>query len=200
MFSNPFRDEILSLNLNNVDSSGIFRNEILLAVESSIALKKKDALPSRDRALKETQEESYSRPPEFLLSDGDNLSIRMSFSGLILSLVDECPAEIALISVKNVNVLGSWNTKRTSDSTLYITVTDLQIDNMVPNAPYGVAVSRDESIEDTESEIDSENRVLSPLLVIGVAIAPQHQSGVLVSIVGLVRFPLLLISDYCLTL
>ena len=47
------------------------------------------------------------------------LSFRASFSGFIISLVDNTPSEIALISFKNVNALATWNTERTTDSTVF---------------------------------------------------------------------------------
>lgn len=109
------------------------------------------------------------------------VSFRAAFSGLTVSLIDAAPSEIAVATFKNINALATWDTLRVSDSTIYVTVTSLQVDNMVPNSPFPVAVcpfdqpnhgrSDDNSIPDTDS----------PLLVVGISFAPRHKSGILVS-------------------
>jgi hypothetical protein len=109
------------------------------------------------------------------------VSFRAAFSGLTVSLIDTAPSEIAVATFKNINALATWDTLRASDSTIYVTVTSLQVDNMVPNSPFPVAVcpfdqpnhgrSDDNAIPDTDS----------PLLVVGISFAPRHKSGILVS-------------------
>jgi hypothetical protein len=106
-------------------------------------------------------------------------SFRAEFSGFIFSLVDSAPAEIAVVSLRNVNALARWNALRTTDASLILSVGWLQVDNHVPSAPFKVAVRPDISAKPALQEeigIDS-----SPLLVVALAFAPKHKSEILVS-------------------
>jgi Vacuolar-sorting-associated 13 protein C-terminal/Autophagy-related protein C terminal domain len=112
------------------------------------------------------------------------ISFRMAFSGFILSIVDSAPAEIAVVTLKNVNTLATWNARRTTDSTIYITISHVQVDNMVPNAPYPVAVYPDERARNGE-ETDATGMpdsaaAAAPVLVVGLSFAPSHKSGIVI--------------------
>lgn len=54
------------------------------------------------------------------------VSFRAAFQGMIVSAIDNAPSEICVVSAKNLNVLASWNTQRTTTSTIYFTVTSIQ--------------------------------------------------------------------------
>ncbi len=112
-------------------------------------------------------------------------SFRASFCGFSCSLIDRTPSEIALVTLKDVSVSASWNKKRTTDGTALITVGWLQVDNYVPSAPFPVAVCpAEEKIVERGSEVgfDSDDEKSSPLLIVGLSIAPKHKSGILVNI------------------
>jgi hypothetical protein len=112
----------------------------------------------------------------------DNLivSIRAAFSCLIVSFVDASPSEIALATMKNMNAIATWDINRTTDATIYITVTSVQVDNMVPNAPFPVAVCPFEPSRSPNSQASLTVDV-APLLVVGLSFAPKHKSRILVS-------------------
>ena len=108
------------------------------------------------------------------------VSFRVSFGGLMVSLVDSAPAEIALATFKNINAIATWDYLRVTNSTVYITIESVQVDNMVPNSPFPVAVSpidhtRINYLDESKSEDDA-----PPLLVVGLSFAPKHKSGILV--------------------
>ena len=123
--------------------------------------------------------------------EGDTMfSFRASFCGFSCSLIDKSPSEIALITLKDVNVTANWDKKRTTDGRALISVGWLQVDNYVPSAPFPVAVCPDKvKIEKVKTEDesrrshDSSDRdgKPSPLLIVGLTFAPKHKSGILVS-------------------
>jgi hypothetical protein len=102
-------------------------------------------------------------------------SFRMEFSGFVTSLVDSSPSEIAVVSLRNVNALARWNSLRSADATLLLSIGWLQVDNHIPSAPFKVAVRPDISKQNENENPDS-----SPLLVIAVAFAPKHKSRITV--------------------
>lgn len=106
---------------------------------------------------------------------GENtvFSFRLAFSGFVLSAIDSIPSEIAVLSLRNLNALASWNVPRTKDATVYVTVEDVQVDNMIPNSPYPIAACR------ADIELDLQGEGPAPLLVIGLSFAPEHKSGVI---------------------
>jgi hypothetical protein len=116
-------------------------------------------------------------------------SFRAEFSGFIFSLVDSAPSEIAVVSLRNFNALARWNAMRTSDASLIVSIGWLQVDNHVPSAPFKVAVRPDNRAKqpgDDDSSVDSEfdrkgAPASSPLLVVALAFAPKHNSGIVVS-------------------
>lgn len=147
--------------------------EVMAMVSSSHC-----SLRSPSRRKENVREDSLS----FEASRSDLVvSIRAAFSGLLISLVDSAPSEIAVISVKNMNAIATWDMMRKTDSTVYITVTSLQVDNHVPNSPFPVAVYPFEQIR---KSVRSDSPALSehspPLLVVGLSFAPRHKSGIVV--------------------
>ena len=105
-------------------------------------------------------------------------SFRAEFTGFIFSLIDSAPSEIAVASLRNVNALARWNSLRTTDASLILSIGWLQIDNHVPSAPFKVAVRPDTSVKQSlEEEVGID---VSPLLVVALAFAPKHKSEILV--------------------
>lgn len=125
-------------------------------------------------------------------------SFRAEFSGFIFSLIDCAPSEIAVVSLRNVNALARWNSLRTTDASLILSIGWLQIDNHVPSAPFKVAVRPDTSTKQAlEEEVGIDP---SPLLVVALAFAPKHKSEILVSgsTQQRVSFPLLRLQGFLL--
>lgn len=125
------------------------------------------------------------------VQDDTVYSFRASFCGFSCSLIDAAPSEIALATLKDVDVFAKWNKNRTTDASVLISVGSLQVDNFVPSAPFPVAVcphdarSEHEMAKDDESQRKEESshaKKPSPLLLIGLVFAPEHKSGILVSI------------------
>lgn len=157
------------------------------AVEAAEILRTK-TLPSEDDALKLAiaPGEKIDAPNETgPIAQAEKardlvISFRAAISGLMVSFVDSAPSEIAVATFKNMNAIATWDTQRATDSTIYITVTSVQVDNMVPNAPFPVAIcSFDQPRNagtDTTATSDS-----PPMLVIGLSLAPRHKSGIVVS-------------------
>eukprot|EP00977_Amphora_coffeiformis_P011237 scaffold2704_cov159-Amphora_coffeaeformis.AAC.7 len=194
LFMNPFRDEISAMASfdigGNVEShitdiEEAFKNAAMQIREQGTAI------PTEEIAVKAAME--ISSPTGSLSTDGQVtvkepekpspqdliISLRVAFGGFSLSLVDAAPAEIAVITFKNVNAIASWNTKRKTDSTVFLTISHMQVDNMVPNAPYPVAICPMDHLRVSEKEggVRQEQDV-APLLVVGVSLAPHHRSGV----------------------
>lgn len=125
--------------------------------------------------LRKTQEkEVKNSKPNFAIS------FRASLSGARFSFIDSAPSEIFLASLTNVNVIGSYDTLHRADSTFYLTLADLQVDNMVPNAPFLVAFSRLETTRPSGKTEEGIETRKPPLIVAGLSLAPQHESGVVV--------------------
>lgn len=107
-------------------------------------------------------------------SDNQIYSFRAEFSGFLFSLIDSTPAEIAVVSLKNFNVLARWDSFQASDASLIVSIGWLQVDNHVPSAPFKVVVrpdtrcrlstSQNDSGEASETSIKEE----SPLLVVSL--------------------------------
>jgi len=118
-------------------------------------------------------------------------SFRASFCGFSCSLIDKIPSEIALVTLKDVDISATWNKKRTMDGTALISVGWLQVDNYVPSAPFPVAVcpvKQDtegmKTVDENEEGRDSDHGGKpTPLLLVGLTFAPKHKSGILVSTV-----------------
>jgi hypothetical protein len=163
---------------------------IIQGADAAAEMRKMQALPSEydiNHALQEA--EAGLREPSLILGPETNVqnddasrnlivSFRAAFSGLIVSLVDSAPSEIAVSTFKNINALATWDALRVTDSTIYVTVTRLQVDNMVPNSPFPVAVSPLDQTNPSYS--DDAPEAESPLLVVGLSFAPKHKSGILV--------------------
>lgn len=141
IFGKPFEDE-RSASIN--DHRGLqchvvkFSQEISDAAQEASNLFLDRRLPSEDEAVEraifdvsrsyavETKELS-PQPDNLQLSQSDTVvSFRAAFQGFVVSLIDTSPSEICVISLRNLNALGNWNTQRTTGSTFYLTVTGLQ--------------------------------------------------------------------------
>lgn len=201
---------VFDYTLSNIASSGSFRNssgssarqgkdEYLqqVTLDSAMRAIEMDA-PGENEATRlaffgtANEDQINQDPPE---SDGKGpvqgdtiFSFRASFYGFSCSLIDKSPSEIALITLKDVDVSANWNKKRTTDGTALISVGWLQVDNYVPSAPFPVAVcpvkhktEHMKTVEETQEGPDSDDGKPSPLLIVGLTFAPKHKSGILVS-------------------
>ena len=136
----------------------------------------------------QTHQGSPRDPITIPVQDDIVFSFRASFYGVSCSLIDRIPSEIALVTLKDVSLSASWNKKRTADGAALISVGWLQVDNYVPSAPFPVAVCpvgpkiEERTVDGSEVDFDSENGKSSPLLLVGLTLAPKHKSGILVSI------------------
>ena len=188
-FPNPFGEE----SMGSQKSIGpIITREISAAAATTVDLLANSSLPTEEDVVNKAFGDGYSvpEPKEFeilaeeRIQSGKDMiiSLRASFSGFVVSLVDSAPSEIAVLALRNVNALATWNTKRTTDATVYITITDIQVDNMVPNAPFPVAMTRDEESRENTGDDAAGGTVAdaSPLLVVGLSFAPKHKSGIVV--------------------
>lgn len=170
----------------------VFTKSIVDGAAEVLETRRTSSIPSEEEVVKETsllrsqarrkKEDVCADSLSFEASNDLVVSIRAAFSALIISLVDSAPSEIAVISVKNMNAIATWDMMRMTDSTIYITVTGLQVDNHVPNSPFPVAVY---PFEQMRTSIRADSSALSenspPLLVIGLSFAPRHKSGIVVS-------------------
>lgn len=102
-------------------------------------------------------------------------SFQASFSGFLLSLVDATPSEIAVVSLKGLNVAAKWDRERKADASALISVDWLQVDNHIPAAPFPVAICPDER----EKDDNSEQTEAIPLLLVGITFAPKHKTGIM---------------------
>jgi len=198
LFVNPFSDEISSVLPDETRLSPEISYEIEQAANEIASVAADVGLPREEDAAQkaifdisqasfavETRDsfstEGSTQPERDLI-----ISFRAAFQGFIVSVVDSAPTEICVVTLKNVNALATWNILRTTSSTVYFTITRVQIDNMIPNAPYPVAVSpmalntRDTTtvLDDDSGGQDESN---PPILVIGISFAPRHKSGTVVS-------------------
>lgn len=105
-----------------------------------------------------------------------NFSVRVSFTGILISFIDRAPSEIAVLSLKKIEAMSQWNRLRSKDVSAALSVEWIQFDNHCPNAPFPVAfcpaISHD-------SDEDEENELHDPFFSIGVIIAPKHKSKIM---------------------
>lgn len=199
LFTNPFREEISDVPSGEENGEvGPYADEIVGGADKAVTLvREPDAsIPTQDVAIKsamvvasldDTASNEDAPGERHMVVQNPNepigqdliISLRVSLGGFTLSLIDSAPAEIASITLKNVNAIASWNTKRRTDSTIYFTIAHAQIDNMVPNAPYPVALCPMEHLKEAEKEGGiNQQEVAAPHLVVGISLAPHHRSGV----------------------
>lgn len=196
LFTNPFKEEIPALaSKGALGEVGPYAGEIIAGVESAVALIREDdsSVPTQEVAIKTamaivsvddksenaaTERQMIIQAPEEPAPRDLIVSLRISLGGFTLSLIDSAPSEIASITLRNVNAIASWNTARRTDSTIYLTVAHIQVDNYVPNAPYPVALCAVDHLRAAEKGDLSRQDATAPLLVVGVSLAPYHRSGV----------------------
>jgi hypothetical protein len=187
---NPFKDEA-SFFLGG-DAPGweisLLQQEIISAAQETVQSRSAGRLPTESEAIglnnttgvpSQLQGPTAADAP--LIKEKDlQISLRLALRGVVVSLVDSAPSEIAVVTLKNVNSIASWNMQRTTDATVFVTVTSLQVDNMIPNAPFPVAICT----EDGEAGISKGSNEFSvdspPVLVIGLSFAPRHKTGIVV--------------------
>lgn len=199
LFSNPFNDDSSLGSLAGQSRNGQDPAEMAIVAGAEAAIEafaSGESFPLQDEALRMAMNVIDTRAVAGKLfpdktdkgvvggnNDDDSdrgvlVSFRMAFNGFIFSMVDSSPSEIAVVTLKNLNALASWNTTRTCDSTVYVTIAHFQVDNMLPNSPYPVAISPDEQKSDGEESGTDANSSTPPLLVLGLSFGPLHKSGI----------------------
>lgn len=131
LFSNPFNDERSSATSSRHFDQ--YSQEILDAAIEASNFALNGRLPTEDEGIERAifdVSRVYTDGAATTEETGGNqdyiVSFRAAFQGLIVSVIDSAPAEICVFSLKNLNVLASWNTQRTTTSTVYFTVASLQ--------------------------------------------------------------------------
>jgi hypothetical protein len=170
-----------------------FTREILDASNATIEIMRSKPLPSEADARRNALFGDADTSKKSKNSSGNDVmdeiySFRAEFGGFVFSFVDSAPSEIAVASLRNINALARWNKFRTTDASLILSIGWLQIDNHIPSAPFKVAVRPDKE-ESTSNESKASSEVentdksrSSPLLVVALAFAPRHKSGIMVSL------------------
>lgn len=191
LFVNPFSDDSSSMSAVRPSSKmARYIDEIKDAAAEATTAFSANSLPREDDCVEQAVidvSRAYSAKSREVASANERdliISLRAAFQGFLVSIVDSAPSEICVVSLTNVNALATWNMLRTSPSTAYITITSLQVDNMVPNAPFPVAVSPEPTargLSGSESVSDPGQDADAPLLVVGISFAPRHRSGIVVS-------------------
>lgn len=108
-----------------------------------------------------------------------NFHFQLSVSGLLLSLVDKAPSEVAVLSMKKIEAMGAWNKLRSRDASLNLSIGWIQFDNHCPNAPFAVALCP--SIRNQDDDDDTENHMDQSVITLAAIIAPKHKSNIMVS-------------------
>jgi hypothetical protein len=165
-----------------------FTKAIIYGAVEAAEMRKKKTLLSEDDTIKlavvrqEKTDVGTDVEPIAQIESSRNLliSLRAAFSGLMVSFVDSAPSEIAVATFKNMNAIATWDMLRATYSTVYITVTSVQVDNMVPNARFPVAVCPFDQPRNSGNDAIGTPVESPPLLVIGLSFAPRHKSGIVV--------------------
>jgi hypothetical protein len=203
VFSNPFGDVSYTSSNQKAGIKSVaagnqrdYTKDIAEAGMTALGKLKAGQLPTEDDAKREAlfgdlEKQQQAKTDQSAIAPTSEdapmdqvYSFRAAFSGFIFSLVDSAPSEIAVASLRNFNVLARWNAIRSNEASLILSVGWLQVDNHIPSAPFKVAVRPDQSRRaDDEEETESSR---SPLLMVAIAFAPKHKSGIVVSCAHLV--------------
>lgn len=201
VFGNTFREVSYMASKQNLpNEQGLlsprhqrFIAEIRESATSAFSLYANGQIPEEDNARKDALYAELEKVAEATMerhatnggSEMDQIySVRAEFSGFLFSLVDSAPSEIAVATLRNFNVLGRWNGLRTKEASLILSVGWLQVDNHVPSAPFKVAVRPDTARRTPLDDADSskgdsgDEAASSPLLMVAIAFAPKHNSGI----------------------
>ena len=191
LLENPFGGESSAFGADDVplDEGSPLQQEIVAAVENTLKMRSQQKLPVEKevvtRKVATSTEVLQDAPEETKEATQPNkdlhISLRVAIRGFVISLVDAAPSEIAVVTLKNVNSIASWNVQRTTDATVFITVTNIQVDNMIPNAPFPVAVCADDKAIASAQPESVDDGGPPPVLVIGLSFAPRHRTGIVVS-------------------
>ncbi|CAB9511549.1 Putative vacuolar protein sorting-associated protein [Seminavis robusta] len=140
---------------------------------------------SKDGLVSSTSPGAKGEELESTIARADTrYSIRVSFGGFLISLIDSSPSEICTISINHINAMAKWNNQRTSDASFLMSIGWLQVDNQIPSAPFPVALcpatdtSHDGEKRDKQKSEESKAPNGTPLLFVGIEFAPKHSSGI----------------------
>eukprot|EP00979_Chaetoceros_neogracilis_P008148 scaffold1801_cov253-Chaetoceros_neogracile.AAC.5 len=131
------------------------------AANTTILLLRSKALPKYSSKVNYSHKISAERRQKELSSTCDDCqySFRASLSGFALSLIDKVPSEVALITVKKVDVMAEWNAHRSTEATGALSVGWMQVK------------------KDQKPGCDKEQK-RSPFLSVGIVLAPSHKSTI----------------------
>jgi hypothetical protein len=138
-------------------------------------------LPKYNPKLKSSEEVPFDKLIEDPSSSDDcHYYFRASLSGLVLSLIDKVPSEVAVITFRKIVAMSEWNSSRTKEATAALSIDWTQIDNHCPNASFPVALfpSKERSSDEVGSDSSEVDRAF---LSAGVVLAPTHKSNITVS-------------------
>jgi hypothetical protein len=195
---NPFSDESSFGGEYKLPKTSSVSQTVIKAAQETALLRLKHGLPTEEelcskgyvdeRAVNEQEVEGEGEEACSQNEKDLQISLRVALQGFFISLVDSAPSEIAVLTLKNVNAIATWNVKRTADATVFITVTDLQVDNMIPNAPFPVAISPNRKgtstlADEAERGAKTSETDMAPVLVVGLSFAPRHKTGTVVRLI-----------------
>ena len=109
--------------------------------------------------------------------EDEEMSVRVLLRGVIVSLVDAAPSEVATACVRDINVLVQWDKLGTNESALVMTLGYIQLDNHCPGSPYPVALyptAVDKGGSGVEGQLGDEFKFLA----LSVRVDPVRRSGV----------------------
>ena len=110
---------------------------------------------------------------------GDEYSFNLSCSGLIFSIIDSSPTELAVLSLHGVKIGASWNSLEKEYATSRMAVGWFQLDNHCPNSVYPVALRP--KLKAYKGGSEHRRKAFTadrPFLELKVDFAPRHRTGI----------------------
>ena len=116
---------------------------------------------------------------------GNDIQLELKCSGIIFSIIDSSPSEIAVLSLHDLQVGASWNSSGTEYAKTRVVVGWSQLDNHCPGSSYPVALrpkvkpndhatSKDNIDHDAKKAFTADK----PFLEVLINIAPAHRTGI----------------------
>jgi len=117
---------------------------------------------------------------------GNEIQLELKCSGIIFSIIDSSPSEIAVLSLHDLQVGASWNSSGTEYAQIKVVVGWCQLDNHCPGSSYPVALrpkvkptdhatSKDNNIDHDVKKAFTADK---PFLEVLIDIAPAHRTGI----------------------
>jgi len=116
---------------------------------------------------------------------GNEIQLELKCSGIIFSIIDSSPSEIAVLSLHDLQVGASWNSSGTKYAKTRVIVGYCQLDNHCPGSSYPVALrpkvkptDHATSKDDIDQDVKKALTANKPFLEVVVDIAPAHRTGI----------------------